>query len=133
MASDDEYKVGYCKPPREHQFKKGQCANPRGRGHKKGPGAGELFVRVLAERIAAGGSKSATIPRLQFAITQLGVAAVAGDMNAMEALIDLHAISENGGDFRGDGIKRITDKSSRVLKVLELEKIRLSPRRRRKK
>jgi hypothetical protein len=34
MADDDDssdYKVGYGRPPREHQFRRGSCANPRGR------------------------------------------------------------------------------------------------------
>lgn len=30
-SSDDEYKVGYGKPPREHRFKKGSSGNPAGR------------------------------------------------------------------------------------------------------
>jgi Family of unknown function (DUF5681) len=132
MASDDEYKVGYCKPPRKHQFKKGHRANPRGRGSKTRPGAGELFVRLHAERIAVGGSKSRSIPRIQLAISRLSAAAVAGDLDAIEALIDMRAISADGGDFKGDGVKRIIDKSNRLLKVLEFDKNRRSSRRRRK-
>lgn len=29
--SDDEYEVGYGKPPQRTQFKKGQTGNPKGR------------------------------------------------------------------------------------------------------
>jgi hypothetical protein len=32
-----DYKVGYRKPPKEHQFKKGVCANPKGRGKRPSP------------------------------------------------------------------------------------------------
>lgn len=30
-SEDDDYKVGYGKPPKEHQFKKGHSGNPGGR------------------------------------------------------------------------------------------------------
>jgi hypothetical protein len=34
MMDDDDYKVGYRKPPRHTQFKKGQSGNPAGRKPK---------------------------------------------------------------------------------------------------
>ena len=33
---EQNYEVGYCKPPIATRFKKGQCPNPAGRGGKKG-------------------------------------------------------------------------------------------------
>jgi len=115
MNSYDDYKVGYGKPPREYQFKKGQCANPKGRGCNKGPGPGEQFVQVHAERIDTGAT------RWQSTINGLIAGAAAGQLNAMESLIDMYFDSKKGGDFKGDGTKRVTNKSSRVLKVMELE------------
>ncbi len=32
---DDDNKVGYCRPPKQHQFKKGQSGNPKGGSRKK--------------------------------------------------------------------------------------------------
>lgn len=34
QSSDEDYKVGYCHPPKETQFKKGQSGNPKGRKRK---------------------------------------------------------------------------------------------------
>jgi hypothetical protein len=30
-GSKHDYKVGYCRPPKQHQFQRGQSGNPRGR------------------------------------------------------------------------------------------------------
>lgn len=34
---NNNYKTGYCKPPKHSQFKKGQSGNPKGRPSKKNP------------------------------------------------------------------------------------------------
>ncbi len=46
--SDQEYKVGPGRPPREYQFKKGQSGNPKGAKRKK-PSI-ELDLKAALER-----------------------------------------------------------------------------------
>jgi hypothetical protein len=126
--------VGYRTPSRAHQFKKDVCPNPLGRGAKNATGAGELFVRVLTEKIiVVDGTKSRSMPRIQIPIEQLGAAAMNGDLDAMEVLIDLRNSSKNGGEFRGDGIERVTVSSDRVLTLQLLrERMERAARRRRR-
>ena len=126
MSDDDTYEVGYRTPPRHRQYKKGECANPNGRRGRKGkPRAGELFARVHAESVAGGAGKpSRPSSRLEAVITHLCSAALTGQLNAIEALIDWHAKSVAGGDFSGDGIERVFDKSDNLGRVLELNKRR---------
>lgn len=51
---EDEYEVGYKKPPAHTRFKNGQSGNPNGRpkGRKKGYGLKEAVSRALDARIA---------------------------------------------------------------------------------
>jgi Family of unknown function (DUF5681) len=44
-----DYKVGYCKPPPEHQFKPGQSGNPEGRRSQANQARGRLMRDLLIE------------------------------------------------------------------------------------
>lgn len=46
MDNDDDYEVGYAKPPKHSQFKKGQSGNPRGR-----PKGSQNFSTLLSEQL----------------------------------------------------------------------------------
>ena len=58
------YKVGYGRPPIEHQFKRGQSLNPRGRpaGRKNNK---TIFAQILRETIEA--SKAQNLERCRSA------------------------------------------------------------------
>ena len=46
-----DYKVGYCRPPHEHDFPKGKSGNPRGRPRKKPPSDMKEAVAATFNRL----------------------------------------------------------------------------------
>lgn len=54
--SDDDYEVGYGRPPKHSQFKKGQSGNRNGRPKKRKRGK-DLFHGVLDSETESGGKK----------------------------------------------------------------------------
>lgn len=89
MAEDNDYEVGYKKPPKRTQFKPGQSGNAKGR--PKGSKSIQVLIRdVLNEKIPVKtprGPKSMT--RLQAGLTQLANKAASGDFRAIKEAIRL--------------------------------------------
>lgn len=87
--SDDDYEVGYGRPPKHGQFKKGQSGNPKGR--KKGArGLKTDLKSELNERIAiTENGKTRKLTKQQLMFKQLAAKAGCGDMRAIRILTDL--------------------------------------------
>ena len=51
MSNEDDYKIGYGRPPKHSQFKKGQSGNPKGRRKKqrKPPNIEAGLIKALSE------------------------------------------------------------------------------------
>lgn len=84
--TDDEYRVGPGRPPRDKQFKKGQSGNPGGRR------TGSRNVRtVLREELEAEirmAGSAQTIPVLRALVKMLIQKGLKGDLRAIESLLD---------------------------------------------
>jgi len=50
--NDEEYTVGYCKPPKHTRFKKGQSGNPSGKKQKLDKYIPDIILDVLNEKIS---------------------------------------------------------------------------------
>jgi uncharacterized protein DUF5681 len=87
--AESEFKVGYRKPPREHQFKKGQSGNPKGR--PKGSLNIENVVRqVLTESITITvNGKSQRISAFHAMLLSMRNKAIKSDPRAFKILTDL--------------------------------------------
>jgi hypothetical protein len=82
-------KVGYGRPPREHQFKPGHSGNPKGRPKGSRP-AGALLQDILQQKVAVTESgKTRRIPVLEVIFRRLANDAMRSDPRAIKLLLSL--------------------------------------------
>ena len=85
---DPNYRVGYGRPPREHQFKKGQSGNPKGRP-KGATGSKALLRKILAQQVAVNQQgEQRSITMMEANLQQLANKAVRGDHRWMRLLLE---------------------------------------------
>jgi Family of unknown function (DUF5681) len=89
MSQDNEYKVGYRKPPKESQFQKGKSGNSSGRP-KRDPGIAAVFRKVSKQKVTVNGrSGQQFITKLEASMTQLANKAASGDLKALKILLEM--------------------------------------------
>jgi len=92
VTSDQEYKVGPGRPPKEYQFKPGQSGNPKGATRKPKSMAPDLKAALecaLTKPIKLKGEKERTVTMAVAGIEQLVAQYVKGDHRARRDLITL--------------------------------------------
>ena len=83
MAKDDEYKVGYRRPPKHSQFKKGRSGNPGGR-RKQPLSMPEAICKQLGERVTIReGGVAKRMPKSEVIARQVVNKAMTGDPKAI--------------------------------------------------
>lgn len=88
---EDQYEVGYGKPPKKDQFKPGQSGNPGGR--PKGRKSVHSIVQAVCEElvlVTENGQKK-SMSKLEVATASLFSKASKGDVNAIKLLLSLKA------------------------------------------
>ena len=112
MNNDDDYEVGYGKPPKHGQFEKGQSGNPKGRpkGAKNFQTEVENILRSKVTVTEAGKPKS--VGTVTAALMRLKEKALKGDQRALELLLAYAGESSSTSDARS---------RERQLSKLELE------------
>lgn len=94
---DDEYKVGYCQPPKKTQFKKGQSGNPSGRskGSKnRKPFLSDNFSQIILDEFNASvpvykDGNAVTMSKLKIIVSQLVKLGASGDIKSISKCLDL--------------------------------------------
>jgi Family of unknown function (DUF5681) len=95
MADDEEdYPVGYKKPPAHSRFKPGQSGNPKGRPKKVGPSISEAFWKELNSPVTLTekGGKSRKISLLQAIAKKQAKRAFEGDIKSTELVFKAAAL-----------------------------------------
>jgi hypothetical protein len=86
---DDDYEVGYKKPPRETQFKPGQSGNPKGRPKERKNFKTEL-LEELHERIAVKeGGAHRKVTKQRAMLKSLTAKALHGDTKAAAVIVNM--------------------------------------------
>jgi hypothetical protein len=89
MSEDNEYNVGYGRPPKGSQFQKGTSGNSSGRP-KQDPGIAAVFRKVSKQKVMANGpSGQQSMTKLEASVTQLVNKAATGDLKAMKVLMQM--------------------------------------------
>jgi hypothetical protein len=90
MSRDDnDYEVGFGRPPKETRFRKGQSGNPKGRPKGK-LNWSTVLERALHERVVINeNGVRRTVTKLEAACTQVVNKAASGDLAALKQLAAL--------------------------------------------
>ena len=94
--SNDDYEVGYGKPPKTGKFKAGQSGNPNGRPKKD---KDKAFITILADELKEvvalkdGSGEKQFLSKKEVIIKRLLSDAMSGKQSAIKALLE---IGKNG-------------------------------------
>ena len=108
---DDNYEVGFGKPPRQTQFKKGQSGNPKGRP-RGAKNMATLFTQALKERVTViENGRRRSISKQEALVKHLVNKALSGDRRLLQLLLDeVHVIEARAeSSAAGDNIPDETD------------------------
>lgn len=87
--ADQEYEVGYRRPPKQTQFKKGQSGNPKGRP-KGARGLDTMLMEELkAKIIVSENGRSKKLKKAEVLVKQVMNKALSGDHRAIAQVISI--------------------------------------------
>ena len=116
--SNDDYEVGYGKPPKHTQFKENRSGNPKGRP-KGSSNFGTDVKRTLKApvRLTKDGSPK-TVSTQEAALLRLREKALIGDARALDRLLSLAQVY-NDEQLVRDASQQITAKDAEILKAYD--------------
>ena len=100
MADDEDYTIGFRKPPKDTRFVKGQSGNPKGRP-KGSQNAATILDKACGERIrVTTNGKVRHRTKQEVAMSQLLNKAASGDLRALQLLLSwvtwrMHSVQES--------------------------------------
>ena len=92
--NDDDYEVGFGKPPKATRFVKGKSGNPSGRP-KGSQNVATIFNRIALEPVQMSeNGKTRTVPKIEAVHLRLMSKALSGDARATREVLQLQRIYE---------------------------------------
>ncbi|MGO9390502.1 DUF5681 domain-containing protein [Rhodoblastus sp.] len=89
QVADEDYAVGYGRPPKDHQFKKGRSGNPAGRPKRKDEGRLKMIDVLMEPRAAKINGKTRRMPAGELLFRAQMEKAFQGNSPATKMLLDL--------------------------------------------
>ncbi len=92
MPSNNDYDIGYGKPPKATRFRKGVSGNPTGRP-KGSRSISSILAKLGRERVkVTTNGKTRTMTKLEVVFTQLNNQAASGNLKAIRELLSAHRL-----------------------------------------
>lgn len=92
MPSNDDYEVGYGKPPKATRFRKGVSGNPTGRP-RGARSISSILAKLGRERVkVTTNGKARSMTKLEVVFTQLNNQAASGNLKAIRELLSAHRL-----------------------------------------
>lgn len=89
MDDDNDYKVGFKRPPLHTRFKKGQSGNPKGRPRKIQDKLEEMAAKVFLNPVPIiEGGKQRKVPLMEAIMIRLAQKAANGDLKAITYVVE---------------------------------------------
>ena len=115
--SNEDYAIGYGKPPKNTQWQKGQSGNPNGRPKGARGLKTDLHAELISRMEIQMNGKRVSGTKQQLMLKTLTARAAAGDVRAIKALIDLVMQVFGPEDRRGDK-KNLSPQDQQILDEL---------------
>jgi hypothetical protein len=114
MSDQEEWQVGYCKPPQQSRFKKGQSGNPRGRpkGRKN---YRDRFHDIINEKVVINeNGHRRKLSKFDVAVRQTINKAAGGDHRSIKMVLEMYQHFSRDGDRAEPITMVISDDDSKL-------------------
>jgi hypothetical protein len=114
-SADDDYKIGYGRPPEHTRFKKGQSGNPNGRPQGRA-NAKTIVARAINEKVTVReGDRARAMTKLEGMLQAHLVKAIKGDARSASLVINLVARLGLLADTENETLTALSEEDQAIL------------------